>query len=443
MKPWILLLAFAPGAASAAAPERPEHHMYRTAWWERAPRVEPMPEPGEPPEDPSYHMGEYEQAEGVLLTAWPTGTYGDLSDTYVPLLVTLKDLGVPVTVCKLDLNTTIQAKKSVEAAGYDPDELADWVSCDLDSIWMRDFGPFMAQTPDLQRVVGDGSYYPGREADDSFPQQFGSWSDVPVYGIPLEFEGGNFFADGEGNCVSTTIVPWYNSMDEEEVAGIFRDYLGCTQTILLEPLEGEGTGHVDMFFAPVDRTNVILGSYDPEYDPTNAALLDENAAELEAAGYTVHRVPMPGYEDGNGDGWEDFRTYINGLHVRTADTHIYLVPVYTDDTEYEEEALAAIADAMPGVEIVPIDSTELITWAGAVHCITKMVPVESWPLACEDAWDFNDEGCFPEPEPEPEPEEKSGLFACATGPAAPGLLLPLVLLAVRRRRTVARPVPPR
>ncbi|MEK6607648.1 MAG: agmatine deiminase family protein, partial [Myxococcota bacterium] len=70
-----------------------------------------------------------------------------------------------------------------------------------------------------------------------------------------------------------------------------------------------------------------------------------------------------------------WRTYVNGVHLSDGETRVAMVPVYTDATEHEEEALTLYAEHMPGFVIVPIDSTELITWGGAIHCITEQAPI--------------------------------------------------------------------
>ena len=105
-------------------------------------------------------------------------------------------------------------------------------------------------------------------------------------------------------------------MSEEEATELYQERLGCDTTLWLDPLYGEGTGHVDMYFTFVDADNAIVGSFTQEEDATNAALLDQQAETLEAAGITVHRVPMLPHDDVNWDGWDDFHTVINGITIR-------------------------------------------------------------------------------------------------------------------------------
>ena len=49
--------------------------------------------------------------------------------------------------------------------------------------------------------------------------------------------------------------------------------------------------------------------------------------------------------------------------------------------------------AMPGVTIVDVPADDVITYGGAIHCVTKTIPVLAWPSPCTDGYDFNDEDC--------------------------------------------------
>jgi len=72
---------------------------------------------------------------------------------------------------------------------------------------------------------------------------------------------------------------------------------------------------------------------------------------------------MPGNWDGA------YRSYTNSLAVGDR----VLVPVYSDDTRYQSAALSVFKQAYPGRTSVPIDSTGVIQWAGAIHCVTMTI----------------------------------------------------------------------
>jgi agmatine deiminase len=139
---------------------------------------------------------------------------------------------------------------------------------------------------------------------------------------------------------------------------LLQRHLGCRDLIVLPRLAGEPTGHVDMYATVTGPGEAIVGRYDPEDDPDNAALLDEAAAILRRAHFVVRRVPMPSNLDGR------FRSYTNSLAVNG----VVLVPSYDDDAVAERHTLSVFRAAYPGRRILSIDSRAIIELDGAVHC---------------------------------------------------------------------------
>ncbi|MDP6931516.1 MAG: agmatine deiminase family protein [Myxococcota bacterium] len=419
----LLLFALA-GTSVQAAPSdftgepsatRPAHHIYQVPWWEReAPERPPWLEASEPPSTPPYQLGEFDPVDAILLTAWYSN-YG-LGNSYIPMVEALAERNVPVYACKTYASDNMSSKSELEDAGLE--DAVEWIDCDLDSIWMRDYGPFFAMDEDANQMLGDAVYYEYSENDDSYPEQAGEWLDDEVYQVPLNMEGGNFYSNGEGLCVSTNVVyRWYTGTSKEDAEQVYAERLGCDESLFLDPLSGEGTGHVDMYFTFVSHDHAIVGSYDPDVDATNAELLDEQAAILEDAGIRVSRIPMPPHEDLDGDGWEDFATFINGFFVDYGDESFFLMPWYPESYPDESDAgLVAMQEALPDHEVIPIAADELITLGGALHCVVKSMPTLQWPRPCEDVYDFNDDDprCAVA-----ETDEEKGFLGCACATTSP------------------------
>jgi hypothetical protein len=138
----------------------------------------------------------------------------------------------------------------------------------------------------------------------------------------------------------------------------------------------------------------VVGSYDPEDDDINAAILDRNANLLRhvspACGrLKVVRIPMPPREDGQ------WRTYTN---VVFANGNL-MVPVYPDmDSRGRRQALRTFSRLLPGWQITPVDASALSELGGSLHCITRNVgaaavapslaelPENAEPFPAEPAW---------------------------------------------------------
>jgi len=214
----------------------------------------------------------------------------------------------------------------------------------------------------------------GREEDDALPAKLARRFHADLLPAPIVFEGGNLLSNGRGLCLTTTAAVFRNTDQpdaEARVLNVFRDCFGSTQTVFLEPLMGEPTGHVDMFACFTAPNVVVLGAYDPAVDAANAEVLDRNAARLTGlptphGPLRVVRIPMPPHQDGN------WRTYTNVAFANS----VVLVPVYRGvDRPGREKALETFARLMPGWQAIGIDCTTLLQGGGALRCVTAGVPL--------------------------------------------------------------------
>ncbi len=166
-----------------------------------------------------------------------------------------------------------------------PTDAVRYVETPHDTMWIRDYGPlFVRRTSDGQAVVIDTDYQRfARPRDDHAPHIVAAQLQVATVKAPVAMEGGNLLSNGQGVCLSTTVLLDCNQKrgyTEDHVRDLLREYFGAEQTLFLEPLVGEPTGHVDMFAVFANADTVLVGEYDPFVDPVNAALLDRNAARL-------------------------------------------------------------------------------------------------------------------------------------------------------------------
>ena len=190
------------------------------------------PEATTPPTEQPYSLGEFDPVEGVLLTTW----YFDWAETYTAMIGATLDRGVSVYICDEPTYRSM-AEGHLSAAGIDSSEV-NWLDCTLETVWMRDYGPMFTVNEDAILRIGDAGYA-GRPYDDSFPGQASMWWGEDFYDVPLYMEGGNFFSDGNGTCVSTKIVyDWYTSdfpwITRDFANDVYASRLGCEETIWLE-----------------------------------------------------------------------------------------------------------------------------------------------------------------------------------------------------------------
>ncbi len=261
-----------------------------------------------------------------------------------------------------------------------PDGKVPFLPIPSNTLWTRDYGPFVTYRNGLVTIVDPWYGYEDRPLDEEVPTRFARLRGLRVVPCPVIMEGGNLLSNGAGVCVTTTRLIAQNvaaGLAEANVRTRLRQHLGVSRLVVLEPLDGEQTGHVDMFAAFTAPDTIVVGSYATEIDPINAAILNRNAARL-AAVRTAHgplrvvRIPMPSRRGGR------WRTYTNLLFAN----RVVLVPVYPGvDAEGEARALHVLGGLLPGRRLISIDAESLVELEGALHCVAmNLGPLECRPV---------------------------------------------------------------
>ena len=305
-------------------------------------------------------IAEFENTDAVLV-AWEYGI-GEFLIELIGHIAAHSD----VWVVTWNLSDSAAVRQSLTAQGI-PMEKVRFFEFPHESFWTRDYGPVSVVDQSNKIYYVDPRYYPQRRRDDAIPTLMSRYFGVGAVRPNLATEGGNFMTNGEGICVVTEWLFQENPrLDARSLQTIQRDYFGCRQTIVLERLVREGTGHVDMFAKFLDPNTILVGEYGRS-DPQNAALLDRNVERLESFALDndwpleIVRIPMPA--GGNGV----YRSYTNSLIVNDA----VIVPTYRGDRRFEAEALEIYRSAMPiGTRVIPMDAETVIQLGGAVHCTT-------------------------------------------------------------------------
>ncbi len=259
---------------------------------------------------------------------------------------------------------------------------------DTDSIWMRDYGPISVIDESDGNLSFVNMMYDrfGRWDDDSIPWRYGQASSTDWYNMTdgdrwFRLEGGNVIVDGAGifyttdRCFEQNHPSHGGDLYQEEVVEWATDYFSLQRFRNVTRLSNDGTGHIDMQIKLLNETAVMISevpSNDPDYEilEYNARYF-ENRTARNGQPYEVIRIPL---EKG---GWSTHYTYTNSLTVNNK----VLVPIYGRSTD--TQALQIYEEAMPGYDIVGIDSSDIISSNGAIHCTTMQVAAENIPPSIE------------------------------------------------------------
>jgi len=363
-------------------------------------------------------MTEWEPMRALLI-AYPaeTAQFEQASDTFVGIARYASEHGeVWVLVDGSQAETIF--KQKLAQGGVAADKIGTVIKfsrAPFDTHWLIDYGPL--PLVDMTRdsyAFADFRYYHERTQDDAIPTllgrqvtAFGERFPVTTYRLPLTLEGGTFQATSDGVCITSsrelynmsclagscresilglTLAELQAHSYAREMEGVLAAYVGCKDLIVTHSISDDGTGHIDMYLKVLDDALLLLGEYRPpfgnDYQRENAALMNDNAAFLEAyvkpggGRFQVLRLPMPGHRmvsDFFGS-YEVPFTYLNSTFFNG----LNLWPAYTfgEWSASRAEAQAIWEEALPDMEHQWIDAEELSYQSGAIHCVTRTIPLK-------------------------------------------------------------------
>jgi agmatine/peptidylarginine deiminase len=253
-----------------------------------------------------------------------------------------------------------------------PEYSIDFFRWPVEAIWVRDYAPFF-MLGDHVTVIDFTYPEQNRDYEDNFPMALAATFGMHYNHCALTFEGGNLLSNGDRVCVTSLRFLTRNQArgyDADQIGALLHEHFGFDRWVRLHELEGEPTGHADMFVTFCAINKAIVGLLRADDDPANAQILDDNAGilkgqETQKGPLEVLRIPMPSHSDGN------WRSYTNVIYANG----VVLVPQYPDvDPALDKIALDVYREAMPGWKVVGIDCSKLIAKRGALHCISRNIP---------------------------------------------------------------------
>ena len=193
----------------------------------------------------------------------------------------------------------------------------------------------------------------------------------------MVLEGGAIETDGQGTmltteeCLLSRIQERNPGMTREDYEAVFREWLGIRRTIWLgEGCVGDDThGHVDdiaRFVTP----DIVLLAYEEDPADDNHERSADNLRRLQLAGgdsaFKVVKLPFPRPVVMKGERLP--ASYANFYIAND----VVIVPTFNDRND--RVALNAIAEVLPGREIVGIHAVDLVWGLGTLHCLTQQQP---------------------------------------------------------------------
>ena len=285
----------------------------------------------------------------------------------------------------------LSARRILKRVGVNPDRI-ECFPFPTDRGWTRDFGPIFVKRygPSADLAIARFGFsgwakYPNWHKDCQVPERIARalkrrTFEAVVNGKRFVLEGGSIDVNGCGTlltteeCLLDTTTQVRNpGIGREEIASVFRQYLGVTNVLWLgKGIAGDDThGHVDDLCRFVRPRTVVLGWEKDSHD-SNYASLQENWERVKGMrledGSKLEVVPLPMPSPVYLDGRRLPASYANFYITNTA----VLVPTFNDVHDFV--ALGILRDLFSDRPVVGIHAVDLVWGLGTIHCLTQQQP---------------------------------------------------------------------
>ncbi|UXI67323.1 agmatine deiminase family protein [Tahibacter amnicola] len=317
--------------------------------------------PFAPPGGPVRAQAEYEANSGILVR-W--GSFNALI-TQMAVAITTGDPDAMMYIVVTGQSQQTSATSTLTGAGANMSRIKFVTQpCSSGcSVWMRDYGPRIVDA-NGRRASVDHVYNRPRPVDDVFPAVWATYSGEPKYDIPLTHGGGNFHLFRNRDAFMTRLIVNENpGVSEQQIKDYYRDYQGLNLTLTDPfPTSYDSTQHIDMWMLPLADDKVLISQH-ASSDGVPYTVTEATANLLASRNYTVYRTPA--WNSGG-----THYTYANAVLVNK----VALVCQFDGYTTQNAQAIATFQSALPDRTVVPINCSDIIDLAGAVHCIVMHVP---------------------------------------------------------------------
>jgi len=300
-----------------------------------------------PPTGPVRNVAEFDRMQGVLIS-YPFG----ISISVIQELA--EDIEV-VTI--VDDQAEENYVLNLYVSGGVNTNNCSFIHAPTNSYWTRDYGPWYIFDGNGDPGIVDFPYNRPRPLDDEIPVEMASYLGINLFGMDITTAGGNYMTDGQGISSSSELVWEENpSLTHADINQRFDDYLGIGTYHVIPDPNNSYIDHIDCWGKFLDVDKVLIREVPAthaQYDEIEASAA-YYASQMSAYGqpYQVFRVYTP-----------NDQPYTNSLILNEK----VIVPIM--GSSWDDEALQAYQDAMPGYEIVGHTGSWEST--DALHCRTK------------------------------------------------------------------------
>ena len=326
----------------------------------------------DPPLTPIRNIAEYERMSGALIR-YPFGISTDI----------IREMAEDIIIyCLVSSSLQSSAYDNMNDAGVNMDNI-EFVLGNTDSYWTRDYGPGWVVDGNRNVSVVDFTYNRPRPNDNAAPTKISELLGVPYFASDIVHAGGNYMTDGFGISASSDLVYEENDFSSEEIHQLMSEYYGIETYHIVDDPNNTYIDHIDCWGKYLSPTKILIREV-----PASHAQYDEIEATATYFGNSTNEWGEP---------WDIYRVwtpnnqpYTNSLILNEK----VFVPIMNN--QWDDEALLAYEEAMPGYEILPFTGSWEST--DALHCRIKGIPklelIQIFHNPMNDSTEAEDEGYF-------------------------------------------------
>lgn len=298
------------------------------------------------PPAPVRQPGEFEPMQGVMIR-YPFGI------TYDLIAEMSEDVEVVTVVADASEESYVRSQYASHGVTLSN---CSFLHTPSQSYWSRDWGPWFVIDGNETQAIVDNDYPWNEPGSDYVPVAYGLDQGIPSHQTGIYHEGGNYMTDGQGISISTDLV-WADNpgVPQGNIHQIVEDCLGI-HTYHVIPYAMTGfVRHIDCVAKYLTPDTIMVLEVPPSHPRyTHVEEMVENLENRLSCYWTPYKVVRVYTPTGE--------AYTNSLILNDK----VLVPAM--GSQWDDEAIVAYEQAMPGYEVLGFTGT---WWTeDALHCRT-------------------------------------------------------------------------
>ena len=224
-------------------------------------------------------------------------------------------------------------------------------------IWTRDFMPVQVTKDKFIQFRYDPNYLKEFSGLKTIPGAKNYPDHIAVENSNINLDGGNIVCSSNKVILTDRLFEENPNLSKAKIHSEL-EKLFDAEVFFVPAIKNDMTGHIDGHLRFLNEDTVIVNQLDQEYKYWQKGFLKM----IESSG--LNFVEMPWYL--TKDSSSAIGSYLNFLQLK----NMIIFPVFEEDEDFDNRALAIIQSIYPASTIIPININKIGKMGGLMNCIT-------------------------------------------------------------------------